>query len=157
MEIQKISDRHRCIMVDKVLKGMTGVELCEKYDISQTHLSVLVNSPLWKKESAIMHDNHMNDFKGKLLNMVPKALKNVHEIMERETSYDVIDENTGQSRQVQVSNPPATRLKASELVLNATGLAGKDKYEESKKSVVINLVQPKWESDSAKTIDIEVN
>jgi len=157
MEIQKISDRHRCIMVDKVLKGLTGVELCSKYDISQTHLSVLVNSPLWKKESAIMHDNHMGEFKGKLMNLVPAALKNVQEIMERDTTYDIVDKDTGQSRQVQVSNPPATRLKASELVLGATGLAGKDKHENSQKSVVINLVQPKWEGESATVIDIEVS
>jgi len=157
MEIQKISDRHRCIMKDKVLTGLTGVELCSKYNISQTHLSVLTNSPLWKKEAAIMFDNHMEEHKGQLMTMIPKALKNVNEIMERETTYDVVDPATGQSRQVQVSNPPATRLKASELVLGAMGLAGKDKHENQQKSIVINLVQPKWEDDSAKVVDIEVS
>jgi hypothetical protein len=158
-EIQNITDRHRAIMRDMVLAGLTSVEISQKYEISQTHVSTLINSPLWKTESASMHDSLINDYKGKMVTMIPKALKNVDEIMERESVFDIIDPKTGESREAHVINPPASRLKASEMVLNAAGMVGKDNGNSGSKSILLQLVQPGWGSDDGKpaVLNVQIN
>ena len=155
-EIEKISDRQRAMMRDIVLNGMSHVEASAKYDVTQQHLSVITNSPMWKKEAMIMHDNIVGEYKGQLMTMVPAALKNVREIMERTSTFDIIDPNTGNSRQSTVTNPPACRLKASELVLTANKLAGKDIGDGGAKSIQIQLVQPAWGNSENKATTINV-
>lgn len=158
-EIQSITNRQRAMMRDLVLNGISQKECSEKYDVTEQHLSVIVNSPLWKKEAAIMHDNAVGEYKSQMLTLIPKALKNVNEIMERETIYDIIDQNTGESKQIHVTNPPACRLKASELVLANAGLDGKNKLGDGSRSIVMQLVQPAWgnEEGKATAISVEVN
>ena len=47
----EIKTRHRDIMY-LILAGMTGVQICEKMSLSQSRLSVIRNSPLFKDELA---------------------------------------------------------------------------------------------------------
>lgn len=158
-EIQTISNKHRAMMRDMVLYGLTAAEIGEKYDITPQHVSVLTTSPLWKKESAVMHDSLISEHKSKMLTMIPKALKNIDEIMERVSVFDVIDPKTGESREAQVVNPPASRLKASEMVLNSAGLVGKENGNSGSKSILLQLVQPGWDSKDGKPsiLNVQIN
>lgn len=146
-------------MRDMVLIGLTSREISTKYTISESHVSVLINSPLWKKEAALMHDVAIAEHNGVMMTMIPKALKCVNEVMARETDYDRVDPSTGESIHINVVNPPSSRLKASELVLSAAGLAGKDKGSGGAKSIVLQLIQPGWGNEDGKpvAINVEVN
>jgi len=154
--IQTITHKHRAIMRDLVLGGLTNQEVLKEYDISESHLSVVVNSPLFKKEAAIMHDNAVNESKRRMLTLLPKSLTCVEEILDRTSNFDIVDPLTGESKEVNVTNPPASRLKAAELVLSAAGLAGKDKGSDQSKNIVINLVQPGWGNEDGKPTEIDI-
>lgn len=157
-EIQKMTDRHRAIMRDMVLLGMRSCDVSLKYGMSEHNISIIINSPLWKKEAATMHDEAVTEYKGKVMTMVPKALETVEEIMSRTSEITVRDKD-GKDVIAHVSNPPATRVRASELVLKSAGIVGDRDNGGGSKSVVINLLQPGWGSPDGKpaAINIEVN
>lgn len=157
-EIQKMSDRHRAIMRDMVLSGLRSMDIAIKYDMSETHVSVLINSPLWKKEAAEMHDGAISEYQGKVMTMIPPALETVEEIMARSTEFTLRDSD-GEEKIAHVTNPPSARIRAAELVLKAGGLVGDKKEGGGVKSVVLNLVQPGWGNKDGKPniINVEVH
>ncbi len=157
-EIQKMTDRHRAIMRDMVLLGMRSCDVSVKYGMSEHNVSIIINSPLWKKESAAMHDEAVSAYKGRVMTMTPKALDTVEEIMSR-TSEITVKDKDGKSMIAHVSNPPATRVRAAELVLKSVGIVGDRESGGGNKSIVINLLQPGWGSPDGKpsAINIEVD
>ena len=157
-EIQKLSDRHQAMMRDKVLFGFTSGQIAEKYSMSINGVSVITNSPLWKKQASEMHDNAVSEYKGKLMNMVPKAIVVMEDIMEETHKITTVDKE-GNERFAHVANPPASRLKASEMVFKTVGLIGDKDHGGGSKSVVLNMLQPAWDAKDGKAgiINIEVS
>ena len=158
-EIQKMSERHNAIMRDMVLLGMTSREVSTKYDITEQHVSVLINSPLWKKAAAIMRDDAVGEYRGRIMTKIPLAIEAAEEIMNRTRPINipVANSESGEMEIAHVPNPPASRLRAAEIFLKMGGLIdGKD--EGGSKSVVLNLVQPGWDNVDGKpgNITIEV-
>ena len=142
-------------MRDRVLDGRSLRELSIKYEITESHLSIITNSPLWLKEEAILHDLVIREHQTKLLSLVPTAIKTLGEIVERKTSFDVVDPATGESKQINVVNPPASRLRAADTILKVSGVSKEE--ERGDKSIVIQLFKPKWDkSNSGEVIEIEV-
>jgi hypothetical protein len=146
------------MMRDRVCFGFTQGQLAEKYNMSNQNVSILINSPLWKKEAATMHDAVMGEYQAKVTTLVPKALEAVEEIMQRTQKVTSVDAE-GNERYAHVPNPPAARIRASELVLKAVGVVGDKDRGGGNKSVVLNLVQPGWGSEDGKptAINVEVS
>ena len=147
-EIQNMSDKHRAIMRDMVLLGMTSREVASKYDLSEQHVSIMINSPIWKKEAAILHDDTVGEYRGRIMTKIPRAIEAAEEIMNRtrEVTVPASSGIDGETEIAHVPNPPASRLKAAEMFLKMGGLIG-EKEHSGAKSVVLNLVQPGWDTE----------
>lgn len=142
-------------MRDRVLEGRSNRDLAIKYEISENHLSIITNSPLWKKEENALHDSLIKEHQSKLLTLVPSAIKTLEEVVQRNTSFDVVNKETGESKQVNVTNPPATRLKASEMICKMAGVSKEE--DSSDKSIIINLYKPAWNKEGGgEVIDVEL-
>ena len=142
-------------MRDRVLDGRTNRDLAIKYEISESHLSIITNSPLWKKEEALLHDQVIKEHQTKLLTLVPIAIEALGEIVQRRTTFDVIDPATNESKQVNVTNPPASRLRAASEIIKISGVSKEE--ERGDKSIVIQLFKPPWYGgEEGEISDIEV-
>ena len=98
-----LSNKHRAIMRDRVLDGRTNRDLAIKYEISESHLSIITNSPLWKKEEALLHDQVIKEHQTKLLTLVPIAIEALGEIVQRRTTFDVVDPATNEGQHLRLS------------------------------------------------------
>ena len=159
--LKEISDRHRLIMMGIVLEGMTDKEVTEKFEISQTRLTQLKKSPLWKKESKSLVDSHLEEHKGRMRDLVTLAIDTLAEAMTHGYVAEIprLDSETGEEIMVTspVFNPPATRVNAAEKLLDRVGL-GKGAEQHESGNVTIQLYAPGWANDSGKgeIVDITV-
>ena len=103
-----------------------------------------------------MHDTVLKEHQSKLLTLVPKAIEAMGEIVVRNTTFDIVDPITKESKQVNVTNPPASRLRAAEGIIKMSGV-GKEEDREDK-SIVIQLFKPDWKegSNGGEVIEIEL-
>jgi len=157
--LKEISDRHRLIMMGIVLEGMSDKEVTEKYDISQTRLTQLKKSPLWKKESKALVDEHLLEHKGRMRELIPLAIDTLAETMQHGYLAEIpkIDSETGEEIMVSnpIFNPPATRVNAAEKILDRVGL-GKGAEQQEGGNVTIQLYAPGWANDSGKGEIVDV-
>tara|TARA_B100000959_G_C14970047_1_gene619326 strand:+ start:1508 stop:1735 length:228 start_codon:yes stop_codon:yes gene_type:complete len=54
--IRKLSEMHSKMMFDLVYEGMSDEDVAEKYNISESKLSSIKNSKLWKAEERKLWD-----------------------------------------------------------------------------------------------------
>ena len=157
--LKEISVRHRLIMMGIVLEGMTDKEVTEKFEISQTRLTQLKKSPLWKKESKSLVDSHLEEHKGRMRDLVPLAIDTLAEAMPHGYVAEIrrLDSETGEEIMVTspVFDPPATRVNAAEKLLDRVGL-GKGAEQHEGGNVTIQLYAPGWANDSGKGEIIDV-
>lgn len=154
-ELKSLSNKHQAMMKSLVLEGVSQRVAAEMYSLSEQQVSIVVNSPLWKKEAAALRDRYLEQHTSKVMELVPKAVQTYADILDRKSSFEIVDPETGDSKQVHVPNPPASRLKAAEGILNIAGM-GKDR-DEGKRSIIIQLYKPGWDGEgSGKVIDVEV-
>jgi len=146
-------------MMGIVLEGMSDKEVTEKYDISQTRLTQLKKSPLWKKESKALVDEHLLEHKGRMRELIPLAIDTLAETMQHGYLAEIpkIDSETGEEIMVSnpIFNPPATRVNAAEKILDRVGL-GKGAEQQEGGNVTIQLYAPGWANDSGKGEIVDV-
>ena len=157
--LKEISDRHRLIMMGIVLEGMTDKEVTEKFEISQTRLTQLKKSPLWKKESKALVDEHLLEHKWRISELIPLAIDTLAETMQHGYLAEIpkIDSETGEEIMVSnpIFNPPATRVNAAEKILDRVGL-GKGAEQQEGGNVTIQLYAPGCANDSGKCEIVDV-
>jgi soluble cytochrome b562 len=162
--LKEVSDRHRLIMFDLVLEGLADREICDKYDLSQARLCQLKKSPLWKKESALLVDEHLAGHKHRMQTLIPLAIDTLKETMQHGYLAEVmkIDPSGEVTDEVMLSqpmiNPPATRANAALGILDRSGLA-KGGEGAAPASVTIQLYAPAWNQEDGvgKVIDVELD
>lgn len=156
LSAKELSSKHRTMMRARVIDGMSNSEMSKRFAVSESHISIITRSPLWRKEEAMMHDVVLKEHQSRLLTLVPKAIDTLGEIVARNTTFDIEDPITGDSKQINVTNPPASRLKAAEQIIKMSGVGKEEERED--KSIVIQLFKPDWEEGSkgGKVIDIEL-
>ena len=128
----EIKTRHRDMMY-LILAGMTGVQICEKMNISQSRLSVIRNSPLFKDElerleamvetKAIDRKANLNarvhDLQFKALDTLEDMLEHSKvDVLKRAIANDVLDLGT-----LKPSNKPNGAGASSDDFTNFLGMA----------------------------------
>ena len=74
MTEKKVTNRHRAMMDDIVLEGMKNCEVAAKYDISDSQLSLIRNTPLWRLEEEKLRGKKLDMHRQRIVDLVPKAL-----------------------------------------------------------------------------------
>ena len=82
MSILKLNNRHRRMMEALVIEGKRPVEVSIEFDITESRLSILRRSPLWKAEEDALCREVRDLHKTGILRLVPRAIERTEELME---------------------------------------------------------------------------
>lgn len=119
MAIQKLNNRHRRMMEALVVEGKKPVEVSIEFDISESRLSILRRSPLWKAEEDALAREVRDQFKLGMLRLVPRCIDR------EESLIDSADERVA--------------LSAIKDVLNRAGVVG-EKFVEAGSGCMVRVV-----------------
>lgn len=153
-EVKDLKSHHRTIMMAMVVEGLTQREAAHRFNLSEQQISILVNSPLWKREENALRDRILGDYKNQVSQLVPDAIKCFKDVVKQSTQYEIQKDPDKPPEKVNVVNPPASRLKAAQHIMEYAGMGVENKDE--KKSIHIQLYRPKWAEGDGEVIDIEV-
>lgn len=155
-DLQEFSSRHRLLLHDVVLNGLTNNEASAKHGFIPEYISTIKNTGLWKREEKKLQNELLSGHKLELAKRIPSAIETLTEVMGR--SYEVVtgqDIDTGQDIIRTVVVPPSTRANAAAAILDRSGMGIRSSDDEPR-SVVINMFKPPWEGGSGETVTIEV-
>ena len=76
--MKKLTSRHRRMMHDLVFLGLSGADVSLKYGITESRLSILRNSPLWKQEEEKLREEMTRDAVGRVNSLLHKAVDVLH-------------------------------------------------------------------------------
>ena len=107
--VQALNNRHRRMMEALVLEGKRPVEVSIEFGITESRLSILRRSPLWRAEEDALARDVRDQFKTSILRLVPKAIEREELLLDSE------DERVAQT--------------AVKDVLNRVGLVGEKTIE----------------------------
>lgn len=107
--VQALNNRHRRMMEALVLEGKRPVEGSIEFGITESRLSILRRSPLWRAEEDALARDVRDQFKTSILRLVPKAIEREELLLDSE------DERVAQT--------------AVKDVLNRVGLVGEKTIE----------------------------
>ena len=129
----RFKNRHLNMIESLVLHGKTQREVCKEYHISETRLSLLRKTPLFKEEEKALREQMRDENISKLNALVPAAIK-------------ALDEIVGVSSQNEdgtvVENDPKVRVKAAKEILNRAGYKSQEKNQGQ--SITISMFNPPW-------------
>lgn len=73
-QLQDLKSRHRLMMEDIELEGLTLGEVAAKYDITPGRLSIIIRSPLWVIEADELRAERKMAARKRMEGLVPKAI-----------------------------------------------------------------------------------
>lgn len=144
--IKKLNSRHKRMIEAITVEGITGKEVCERFNISAPRLSVLRQTKLWKDEEKSLNEKTRNEALQKIQSLAPKAIQALEDTV---GSRLVVDGETI------VFNDPKVRIQAAKEILNRSGIQERD--ESTGNSMIIQMYVPGWGTDSGKSeiVDVE--
>ena len=80
--VQKLNSRHRRMMEALVFDGKKPVQVAIEFDITESRLSILRRSPLWRAEEDALCREFREHNRTGLLRLVPRAIERTEELME---------------------------------------------------------------------------
>ena len=72
--LQELKSKHRLMMEDLELAGLTQSEVCVKHDITPGRLSIIVRSPLWVIEAEELRAERKLWARKRMESLVPKSI-----------------------------------------------------------------------------------
>src|SRR3990172_8310271 len=79
--VQQLNNRHRRMMEALVLEGKRPVEVAIEFSITESRLSILRRSPLWKAEEDALSRDVRDQHKSSILRLIPKAIDKAEELL----------------------------------------------------------------------------
>ena len=146
--IKKLNSRHKRMIEALAVHGATGKEVCDKFNISASRLSVLRQTKLWQDEEKNISEEVRQNNISKILKLAPKAIQTLEDTVGPQLR---VDEKTV------VLNDPKVRIQAAKEILNRCGL--KDLEETPNNTVILQTYVPGWGTNSGKgeVVNIEFN
>jgi|TARA_B100000959_G_scaffold276609_1_gene331618 hypothetical protein len=146
-QLKKITPRHERMIESLVLEGISQKAVCEKFGMSETRLSTLRKTDLWRKEEQkLSHDLRTRSLH-QLQALVPKAIMALEETVGRKVELE---------KGILISNDAKARISSAKEILNRSGIRGDE--DKGSENVTIQLYAPPYATDDGvgKIIDIEV-
>lgn len=154
-ELQTLNSRHRLVMMDIVLNGMTNYQAAEKHGLTPERVSTIQTTGLWKKEEKKLRDELLSGHKARLAELIPSAIETLQEVSARGYHVKYAEDDEGEPLTKFVQNPPSTRAAAATAILDRSGM-GLKQNEDHSKNIVINMFKPPWEGGVGETVTIEM-
>lgn len=111
------NNRHRLMMDALVLEGLTSREVAKRFGISETRISILRKSALWKMEEEKLRNEYVKTHQYKLASLIPEAINALGEAV---VSHHVVAEGTPNEKAIY--NDPKTRISAAREILGRSGI-----------------------------------
>jgi hypothetical protein len=155
-DLQQFSPRHRLLLDDIVLNGLTNSEAAHKHGFRPEYISVIKSTGLWKKEERQLREEILSGHRKRLADLIPSAMDTLKEVMGKGYEVEVGTDDMGEPLTKFISNPPATRANAAQIILDRSGMGAKLEHDSSN-SVIINMYKPPWSEGDGDVVTIEVN
>ena len=139
---KELTPKHHRMITALVLEGLTQKEVCDRYDISETRLSILRKDRTWKKEEGKLIGQFRANCFSRIQQLAPEAIEAL-----AETIKPYRDDGT--------PNDSKSRIAASKEILNRAGL--KEPQDKEEGGTTIQLYAPGWATESGKGEIIEVD
>ena len=154
-DLQQITSRHRLVMMDIVLNGMSNYQAAEKHDLTPEYVSTIQTTGLWKKEEKKLRDELLSGHKARLAELIPSAIETLKEVSGK--GYTVVygKDDEGEDLTKFVQNPPSCRQSAATAILDRSGI-GLKQSEDNSRNIVINMFRPPWEGGKGEVVNIEM-
>ena len=78
-QLQELKSKHRLMMEDLELEGLTQSEVCAKHDITPGRLSIIVRSPLWVIEAEQLRAERKVWARKRMESLVPASINTLEE------------------------------------------------------------------------------
>ena len=75
MNLKELTPKHHRMITALVLEGLTQKDVCDRYDIRETRLSMLQKDPIWKKEEAKLIGQIREQCFSRIHQLAPKAIE----------------------------------------------------------------------------------
>ena len=98
IKITQMKNHHRSMARDVVCGGLQNKDIAKLYNMTESQVSIVVNSPLFQAELARLEalaDNAVMEVKQRTALMIPKATKVLQNVLDRAAPDDIVDEETG--------------------------------------------------------------
>ena len=99
VKITQVKEHHRSMARDIVCGGLRNKDVAKLYDMTESQVSIIVNSPLFQAELARLEalaDNAVFEVRQRTALMVPKATKVLEEVLNRAAPDEVLNPETGE-------------------------------------------------------------
>ena len=147
-QLKKITPRHERMIESLVLEGLSQKAVCAMFGMSETRLSTLRKTDLWRKEEAKLSAELRTRSLHQLQSLVPKAI-------------EALDETVGKKVEledgVMVPNDSKARISSAKEILNRSGIRGDE--DNGSAGLTIQLYAPGYyhEDGVGKVVDIDVS
>ena len=130
LTLNQLSARHEAIML-RLLEGVTPRQVSAEFSITESRLSLLRNSEIWKQAEAKLRNDRRKSHQDKLNSLADKAILALEDTV--------------------IDTDPRVKLMSAKEILNRTGFNPAIKIEQEL-SGSINLYTPKHWSQAGETM-----
>ena len=121
LSVQKLTNRHRLMMDALVFEGLTGNQICDRFGIVPSRLSVLRNSPLWIEEEGELRSLYLKENLNSLQEALPDAVQALKDTV---VAINIVEREDGSKSTV--INAPETRIRSAREILDRGGIFKKE-------------------------------